>query len=158
MTDSVERRELANDTLQDDSPFALGLLLRRALERTRTAMTEALAPWRIDLRHFAVMIVLANHDAVTQREIADIAEMDTGTMVRVVDDLEARGYARRTLDPADRRVRRVVLTESGRTVFEQVHEPAAATDAALTAHLASAESAALIAGLRRYLATTSSTD
>jgi DNA-binding MarR family transcriptional regulator len=77
--------------------------------------------------------------------------MDAGTLVRVVDDLERLGYARRTLDPADRRVRRIVLTDAGREVFEAVHEPAAAATAALTAHLSNAETEALLGGLRRYL-------
>ena len=50
----------ATDRPGDPSPFALGLLLRRAHWRAAAVMAEALRPLGIELRHFAVLLVLAN--------------------------------------------------------------------------------------------------
>ncbi|MGW3445372.1 MarR family transcriptional regulator, partial [Streptomyces sp. NPDC001076] len=47
----------ATDRPGDASPFALGLLLRRAHWRVAGVMTETLRPLGIELRHFAVLLV-----------------------------------------------------------------------------------------------------
>ncbi|MFJ9707065.1 MarR family transcriptional regulator, partial [Streptomyces sp. NPDC101234] len=50
----------ATDRPGDASPFALALLLRRAHWRAAAVMTEALRPLGIELRHFAVLLVLVD--------------------------------------------------------------------------------------------------
>jgi len=41
-------------------------------------------------------------------------------MVAVIDELEARGLAERRSDPADRRARRVFLTEQGERTLQRI--------------------------------------
>ncbi|MEU9450804.1 MarR family transcriptional regulator, partial [Streptomyces sp. NPDC048277] len=50
----------ATDRPGDASPFALALLLRRAHWRAAAVMAEALRPLGIELRHFAVLLVLVD--------------------------------------------------------------------------------------------------
>ncbi|MBB6549280.1 MarR family winged helix-turn-helix transcriptional regulator [Nonomuraea rubra] len=117
----------------DTSPFALGLLLRQAHWRAASVMTEALRPLGIELRHFAVLIVLMDRGPTVQRDLAAATGSDKAGVMRVVDDLERKGLAVRRTVPGDRRVRVVEITPQGIELFDAAHvaaEPQAARLAA----------------------------
>lgn len=105
----------------DASPFALGLLLRRAHQRAAAVMSEALRPLGIELRHFAVLIVLVDRGPTVQRDLAEATGSDKAGIMRVVDDLERRGLAVRKAVPGDRRVRAVEITPQGVELFDAAH-------------------------------------
>ncbi|WP_062442746.1 MarR family winged helix-turn-helix transcriptional regulator [Herbidospora daliensis] len=98
-------------------PFALGLLLRQAHWRAVTVMSEAFRPLGIELRHFAVLVVLVEQGATVQRDLAAATGSDKAGIMRVVDDLERMGLAVRKAVPGDRRVRAVEITEKGVELF-----------------------------------------
>ncbi|MEV5849223.1 MarR family transcriptional regulator [Streptomyces sp. NPDC051985] len=105
----------------DVSPFALGLLLRRAHWHAAAVMGEALRPFGVELRHFAVLIELVDHGATVQRDLAAATGSDKAGIMRVVDDLERKGLAVRRAVPGDRRARAVEITPEGRELFDAVH-------------------------------------
>lgn len=111
----------ATDRPGDPSPFALGLLLRRAHWRAAAVMSEALRPLAIDLRHFAVLLILVNHGPTEQRNLVEATGSDKAGIMRVVDDLERKGLAARKSVPGDRRVRAVEITPKGIEVFDAAH-------------------------------------
>ncbi|TMR93013.1 MarR family winged helix-turn-helix transcriptional regulator [Nonomuraea basaltis] len=124
MTADVPQRATASratDRPGDTSPFALGLLLRQAHWRAATVMTEALRPLGIELRHFAVLIVLVDRGPTVQRDLAAATGSDKAGIMRVVDDLERRGLAVRKTVPGDRRVRAVEITPQGVELFDAAH-------------------------------------
>ncbi|MFC9431006.1 MarR family winged helix-turn-helix transcriptional regulator [Streptomyces sp. NPDC056987] len=114
----------ATDRPGDVSPFALGLLLRRAHWRAAAVMGEALRPLGVELRHFAVLIVLVNRGPTVQRDLAAETGSDKAGIMRVVDDLERKGLAVRRAVPGDRRVRAVEITSQGRELFDAAHAAA----------------------------------
>ena len=69
-----------------------------------------------DLRpsHGNVLEHLSYVDGQRLNELAARAGMTPQSMGELVDDLERRGYVERRSDPADRRAKRVHLTEKGR--------------------------------------------
>ena len=69
-----------------------------------------------DLRpsHGSVLEPLSYVDGQRLNELAARAGMTPQSMGELVDDLESRGYVERRADPADRRAKRVHLTEKGR--------------------------------------------
>jgi len=69
-----------------------------------------------DLRpsHGNVLEPLSYVDGQRLNELAARAGMTPQSMGELVDDLESRGYVERRADPADRRAKRVHLTEKGR--------------------------------------------
>src|SRR3990170_1845666 len=73
----------------------------------------------VTFSQFRAMMVLSQKDNITQREFADIIETDTTTVMVICDSLEKKGWLRRVSDATDRRVNRLVLTDSGRNVFTQ---------------------------------------
>jgi MarR family transcriptional regulator, lower aerobic nicotinate degradation pathway regulator len=95
-------------------PYAVGQLLRRAHTRAARAFAEALAPLGIEGRHFGVLAVVAEHGPQTQRDLVERVGSDRVSMMRIVDDLEARALATRRPVPGDRRLRAVELTDRGR--------------------------------------------
>ena len=111
----------ATDRPGDASPFALGLLLRRAHWRAAAVMAEALGPLGIELRHFAVLIELVNRGPTVQRDLAAATGSDKAGIMRVVDDLERKGLAVRKTVPGDRRARAVEITPKGLELFDAAH-------------------------------------
>jgi MarR family transcriptional regulator, lower aerobic nicotinate degradation pathway regulator len=129
----------ATDRPGDASPFALGLLLRRAHWHAAAVMTEALRPLGLELRHFAVLVVLADRGPTVQRDLAAATGSDKAGIMRVVDDLEIRGLAARKTVPGDRRVRAVEITPQGLELFDAAHVAAAPLAERLVAELGPGE-------------------
>src|SRR5437870_6325356 len=99
---------------QDGSPFALGLLLRRAHDLVAAAMDQALVPFGFERRHLMVLMRLHACGPLAQRDLVAQTDHDKASIVRIVDDLERLDLASRELVPGDRRLRAVTLTEHGR--------------------------------------------
>lgn len=111
----------ATDRPGDASPFALGLLLRRAHWHAAAVMSDALRPLGIELRHFAVLLVLVDRGPTKQRDLVEATGSDKAGIMRVVDDLERNGLAVRKSVPGDRRVRAVEITRKGLELFDAAH-------------------------------------
>jgi DNA-binding MarR family transcriptional regulator len=140
----------ATDLPGDRSPFALGLLMRRAHDRAAGSLVTAIRPFGIELRHFAVLIELAKQSPQSQRELAEKVGRDTAGMVRVIDDLETLGYAVRGPHPRDRRIRAVELTPRGLEAFDAAHKAAYPIAEGLVAHLKPGEADQLMDLLTRF--------
>ncbi|MCW5736079.1 MAG: MarR family transcriptional regulator [Enhydrobacter sp.] len=69
-------------------------------------LTEA--TWR------PLMYVRALGDGVRQKELATAMSIEGPSLVRLLDNLERRGFIERREDEADRRARGIHLTRSGR--------------------------------------------
>jgi len=152
MTADAPRRTAAaraTDRPGDRSPFALGLLLRQAHWRVSAGMSEALRPLGIELRHFAVLIVLVNRGPTMQRDLAAEAGSDKAGIVRIVDDLERKGFAVRTAVAGDRRARAVEITAQGLELFDAAHVAALPLAERLVADLSPGESEQLTSLLTR---------
>jgi DNA-binding MarR family transcriptional regulator len=62
----------------------------------------------------------------SQRELAEHLHFDASNVTDIVDRLEARGLVTRTVDPSDRRIRRVVPTAEGEAIRRKLFERAVA--------------------------------
>ena len=142
----------ATDRPGDPSPFALGLLLRRAHWHAATVMAEALRPLGIELRHFAVLIVLVNRGPTEQRDLVEATGSDKAGIMRVVDDLERKGLAVRKSVPGDRRVRAVEITAQGIELFDAAHVAAQPLAERLVSVLGLGEAEQLMDLLTRFIA------
>ncbi|MFJ1758829.1 MarR family winged helix-turn-helix transcriptional regulator [Amycolatopsis sp. NPDC088138] len=119
----------ATDGPGDESPFALGLLLRRAHDRVAAELLGVLRPLGLEFRHFIVLVALHTSGPMSQRALVGAVGGDKATMVRVVDDLERAGLVTRDPHPGDRRVHTITPTPAGTAVFDTAHrhaEPVAA--------------------------------
>ncbi|HEY5383778.1 MAG TPA: MarR family winged helix-turn-helix transcriptional regulator [Acidimicrobiales bacterium] len=65
---------------------------------------------------------LGKRDGVSMGDMARGIGVDPSYITALVDDLDARGLARREPAPYDRRVKIIVLTEAGRTVAADIDQ------------------------------------
>ena len=93
-------------------------LLRTAYNVLSAAIYDAVAQTgATDMRpaHGNAMEMLAIQDGLRLTDLAARAGMAPQSMGELVDDLVSKGYLERREDPADRRAKRIYLTQKGRT-------------------------------------------
>jgi DNA-binding MarR family transcriptional regulator len=95
--------------VESDLGWALGTVTRSYLR----IAAEAVADVPGGPRGYQVLTSAARGDAGTQLAMAQRLGLDRTVMTYLLDDLEKAGLVERKPDPADRRARRVVLTEQG---------------------------------------------
>lgn len=65
---------------------------------------------------YSVLLALDASPMRTQAALAEAIGADKTRIIRTLDDLQERGYIERRVDPDDRRVRLLAITDSGREV------------------------------------------
>jgi DNA-binding MarR family transcriptional regulator len=74
------------------------------------------------------LAALSHLDApCSQRDLAESLHFDASNITDIVDRLEARGLVVRTVDPNDRRVRRIMRTPEGEALRRKALDEALAT-------------------------------
>jgi DNA-binding MarR family transcriptional regulator len=126
-----------------------GFLLRRAHVRAVGIERSCIGDAR--LREIAVLIILDELGAVSQREVSELTHISPTVMVRLVDDLEQRGWVTRERKADDRRTYALRLTTIGRVALRRLTLDLDASDAQLTSALAPPEAERLNQHLRRLL-------
>lgn len=91
-------------------------------------------------------------DDISQSELAERVGLDGSSLVRLIDLLEARGLIERRVDPADRRARRIVLTEAGHAEVTRIRARLHAVEAEMLADLDDETLEAMLAAFARIAA------
>lgn len=109
-----------------DSELRLGYLIHDVSRLRRTLFDKWLSPLGITRSQWWVLAFLSRNDGMPQTDLA--LELDVGKVAlgALVDRLEEGGFVMRKLDPADRRVKRVVLTKQSRALIETLRAKNAA--------------------------------
>jgi DNA-binding MarR family transcriptional regulator len=131
----ADREELTSDM------YALAsYLMRTATIGTFNAIAE------LDLSFTQIKALCALEAAGEERSVKALAEalgVSLPAMSRAVDGLYERGFVEREEDPTDRRMKRVRLTDSGRTVPRALNEARLSALAELMSSLREDEAVAL---------------
>lgn len=88
-------------------------LFRRSFDARARCIGLTGQQWR-------VLAVVARNEGMHQGAAADYLEVEPITLSRMVDRLEESGMIERRPDPADRRARRLFLTERARPLIDQM--------------------------------------
>jgi DNA-binding MarR family transcriptional regulator len=101
---------------------SLGVLLGLVRSEIVRALEAELAARDIDLRftQFLILKRLARLGPMSASELARAVELDGGAMTRQLDQIEAKGYLRRTPHEQDRRALRIELTAAGNALWQQL--------------------------------------
>lgn len=141
-------REPGSDPL---SPFghAVGFLVSQLGYAVTRRFRSELEELSLEPRHFALMRGIDAASNVSQQALGESLQIPASSVVALLDGLEEKGLVRRRLDPADRRVHFVELTEEGRSVLARALEVAIAIEAALCLGLDQDHRELLIAMLQK---------
>jgi DNA-binding MarR family transcriptional regulator len=69
---------------------------------------------------FDVVATLGNTNGMTMSDLAEKTLVTKGTLTGIVDRLEAKQFVRREVPEGDRRCFKVVLTEAGEALFQEI--------------------------------------
>lgn len=128
----------------------LGLAYRALGNRIVAGVVRAGFPQRP--AHSAVFAHIDIADGTRLTTLASRASMTPQALGELVDDLEAQGYVVRQPDPDDRRAKRIVLTERGRSAVAAGQATIAQMEAELRAAIGEQPIEQLHATLHRLLA------
>jgi DNA-binding MarR family transcriptional regulator len=97
------------------------LELLRAADSLWNASRAFFARWDLSPSQFNLLNLLSDRSAGwTQTELSRALIMHRSNVTGLIDRLEKRGLAARKPDPGDRRLNRVILTESGSRLLREV--------------------------------------
>jgi DNA-binding MarR family transcriptional regulator len=95
--------------------FALAVGARTVISLYR----PLLEPMGLTHPQYLVMLALWEHDPRSGRELAELLQLDPGTLTPLLKRLEAAGYLTRRRDPADERSLAITLTPAGRALRDR---------------------------------------
>ncbi len=97
-----------------------GYLLRRAFQRGQALFTEETRDLDITSPQYIILVALALRPGVDQNSLAETVDLDRWTTGDVLARLERRGLLAREVDRSDRRCRKLVLTEAGEQLVQEL--------------------------------------
>jgi MarR family transcriptional regulator for hemolysin len=66
------------------------------------------------------LVYLADHEGISQVQLAELTDLEPMTLVRTLDCLESHGWLERRSDPTDRRARRLYLKPKGKPLVDDI--------------------------------------
>lgn len=79
----------------------------------------------LTLARARALFAIARRGPMMQKELAEELEIETPTLVRVLDGMARQDLIVRTEDAHDRRAKRIAMTEAGNLAFDRMHVLAA---------------------------------
>jgi len=114
-------------------------LARRFHQICLGVLSEVTAPEQLSPVEYAILGSLDDSPGIDQRTLAERIGMDTVSAHQSVGRLEARGLVKQTVDPDDRRARRLTLTAQGLGLRRKLRPRIAAAHARIMAPLSARE-------------------
>jgi MarR family transcriptional regulator for hemolysin len=97
-----------------------GFLLKEVTRRYTLRFEVRAREISLNLAQAKTLVRLEKNEGVSQARLAELAEVDPMTMVRILDRMEADGLLERRPDPADRRARCLYLTAKAKPVLSEI--------------------------------------
>jgi DNA-binding MarR family transcriptional regulator len=95
-------------------------LLREVSRRFVLRFEEHARLISLTLPQCKVLVRLEKNEGVSQARLAELADVDAMTMVRILDRMESEGVIERRPDPADRRARCLYLTPKSKPLLKEI--------------------------------------
>ena len=111
--------------IQEDLSRNFGFILHDVARLLRTTFDRRVKGMGLTRSQWWVLLHVFRNDGVSQSELADILEIEKATLGRLIDRLEINGWLRRDSDGADRRVKRIFLTDAVQPAMQAMRDTAA---------------------------------
>lgn len=134
-------------------------LLHRSAALWRTKLDERLRPWGMTQTTWRVLWILrADGSRYNQRLLAERLNIETPTLVHIIDRMEALGLLRRVPDQQDRRQKYIEITPAGLDLAVEIEVEVVAMRRQMLAQIELVELEAGVTLLKRLLANAASLD
>jgi DNA-binding MarR family transcriptional regulator len=130
-----------------ETAFAIGPLIGRVRSMALSALDAELQQYGVTGMQFVILKYLAEDLAETAADLCRLLHYDTGSMTRLVDRLEEKGWVRRERSKDDRRVVRLQVTNAGREALPRLQDSAAVVVQSMLTGFSAAE----VTNLRGFL-------
>ena len=137
---------------------SLGYFLSTARNVLAARMDRAVAPLGLTSSQIGVILLLGFERAHTPNEMSRVLSYDTGSMTRMLDRLEKKGFLVRQRSRADRRVVELELTPLGRDAAQQLPDLVSKVLSEQLRGFSADESATLLRLLQRFIANDAATE
>ena len=117
--DHPERGNRDQGTRDNKSSQSVLHLLHRAGQAADELFIEAIQGAEVTPRQFAVLVAVANQEALNQTEIVEATGIDRSTLADIVKRLVKRGLLARRRSKEDARANSVNLTAAGRSMVRE---------------------------------------
>jgi DNA-binding MarR family transcriptional regulator len=97
-----------------------GFLLNDVAQLYTRRFEERARGLSLTLAQCKTLAVLAAFEGVNQKRLAEISEITPAHLVRILDRIEAGGWAQRRSHPRDRRAHSLAMTESAQAVVQSI--------------------------------------
>ncbi|MFX1673751.1 MarR family transcriptional regulator [Paraburkholderia sp. A2WS-5] len=131
---------------------SLGYFLSTARNVLAARMDRAVAPLGLTSSQIGVILLLWFEHARTPNEMSRVLSYDTGSMTRMLDRLEKKGFLVRQRSHADRRVVELALTPLGRDAAQQLPDLVASVVNDQLRGFSADEVTTLVSLLQRFIA------
>jgi DNA-binding MarR family transcriptional regulator len=98
-----------------------GFLIRRCNQISMAIFLEETAAFDLTPAQYGALALIAAEPCMDQTRLMERSALDRSSVTKCVERLEARGAITREVDPADRRARRLLPTQSGLTLLRDVN-------------------------------------
>lgn len=104
----------------------VGSMLHDVAHLIRLKVDDALKPFGLTRVAWLAIGIIAEHDKLTQSELAEYLELGAAATGKLVDRLEERGVVARAADPSDRRTNLLSVTAEAERLMKQLEPIGAA--------------------------------
>jgi MarR family transcriptional regulator, transcriptional regulator for hemolysin len=130
----------------------LFLLLHDVARLIRVEADKRARTYGMTRAQWVLLLRLSQHPGLSQKEAADLLEVEPITVARLVDRLVALGLIERRADKQDRRVWRLHLLPAATAMLDEIDRHRAAVANFVGAGLCADAHAAMVQGLQRMKA------
>lgn len=94
--------------------------LSRASRKMRALFDARVKERGLTLSRARTLLILSKHPGLNQRELAEELDIETPTLVRLLDGMEKQGFIERRNVEGDRRAKQIAMTLAGEQAAEEV--------------------------------------
>ncbi len=111
-------------------------------------LIRELATAKLRISHYSVLAIIEANPGLAQSEVAEAVGIEPARLVRVLDELERRGWIQRMRSATDRRSHALFLTVEGQKAFTHVKDLARRHETHVIERLGATKYGALMQMLR----------
>ncbi|WP_322618311.1 MarR family transcriptional regulator [Pseudomonas sp. BIC9C] len=130
-------------------PLTLGFALHDSARLMRKRFEQRARHVGLTRSQWQVLAMLSTHEGIHQKGLADLLELESITLVRLLDKMAERGLVERRRHPTDRRLSLLFLTEQAHPLLQLMRDMGRSTRQEATRGFSAEEEQLLLGMMKR---------